>query len=252
MYGIINFSHSDPLYNAIEDKGMFVRSTPGEILRGILAGELDGGMVSLVSCLSNSSLKLEKVVTISSKSTTLSTELVSSGKPLMPGMQISATAHTETTSFYLSLVLNALGITHTVVKSRETSANALLSASDYALVIGDEALSLYRSEYHILLDTGFEFSRIFSLPPVYAVTVSGKGKDCSSYLKELSNAASAASEFREGAAAALSEKTGISQEIVRSYYRNIRYRYEPVFDKTISVVVEHMNMTRTHRGSQKE
>ncbi len=245
MYGIIDFSHSDPLYSAIEEKDLFIRAHPGEILRRVLAGELDGGMVSLVSCLRNPSLQIEKVATISSRAATLSTLLVSSEKNLAPGMNIATTAHTKTTSLYLSLILNAMSIPHTLNQGSSTDAASLLKESDFALVIGDEALSLYRSDLRILLDIGYEFSRLFSLPPVYAVTVSGEGRDCSPYLRILRTASTEASKLREEAAGTLSRKLGIRKEIALSYYRNIKYNYDPVFDRTISVVAEHLKGIQT-------
>ena len=47
---------------------------------------------------------------------------------------------------------------------------SLLENADYALVIGDDAIRAYSGYANILMDVGLEFSKLYGLEPVYAVS----------------------------------------------------------------------------------
>ena len=78
MLGIINFTHSDPLYQAYGDKSAVIRETPKKLLELLLNGKIDCAMISLLEYFRHmDSLELVESATISSRSGTMSTLLVS-------------------------------------------------------------------------------------------------------------------------------------------------------------------------------
>ncbi len=171
IYGIIDLMHSDPLYFSLKNDIDIRRESAKDILNDIEHGKIDAGMVSLVSFL-RSKLNLVKTGNIHTLSNTISTVLISRKNHLKNSMEIGVTSMTETTSFYLSLILNKMNIKFKFKKSNYIDADNILNENDYALVIGDEALKVYSYKYNILMDIGYEFSRLYNLAPVYAVTAS--------------------------------------------------------------------------------
>lgn len=235
-YRILDYSHSDPLYRSLEPNLKVDRGTPSENLKVVLDGEYSESMISLVSYLENrEELKLLPTANIHSISTTGSTLLVSSGATIKKSMEISVTANTRTTSHYLSLILRSMGIEYKFRNGEETSADSLLEESDYALVIGDEALKIFGTGHRILLDIGYEFSRIFGRLPVYAVTVSLEDKK--SDVTDLVNQSilSYKTHIRECAANA-SSHLGVPIGIMMWYYKLIRYDFSGPVRSTIDFV----------------
>ncbi len=239
MIGIINFTHSDPLYNSLGKKEGIIRESPGKILKMVLEGSLEGGMVSLVSLLENR-LELVKGANIHSISNTMSTLLVSKGKELSKSMDIAVTSHTRTTELYLEMALKGLGISYRLIHTEFTEAEDLLTIADYALVIGDEALKVYGSTPRILLDTGFEFSRQYHLQPLYAVMCHRPGEGEPSGIEYVNSAVFPSHATKEKAAESASERLGISLSVMRRYYSVIRYDYQGVLNDTVDFVSRHL------------
>ncbi|AKA47956.1 hypothetical protein IX51_01350 [uncultured archaeon] len=238
MIGIINFTHSDPLYSAIRRKDIIVRESPAKILGMILDDELDGGMVSLVSLIENG-LNLSRGANIHSISTTMSTILVSRGKQMGKDMEIAVTSHTRTTELYTEMVLKGLGINYKMIHADETYAEDLLSIADYALVIGDEALRVYGSGLRILFDTGYEFSRLYHLQPLYAA-LAYKGVSEPDDMEAVNEAVHPSREDIESSVGEASEKLGLDPGLMRRYYSFIRYDYPPHLDRTVEFVRKHL------------
>lgn len=245
MIGIINFVHSDPLYLAIEDKKEAVRKTPSGILESVLAREIDIGMISLISYLERKDLlNLEETANIHTRRMTMSTLLVSRGKSVSDGMKIAVTSHTRTTVFYLELILKKMGISYEIIHTDRTKAEELLEMAEYALVIGNEALMVYSTKHRILMDIGYEFSRLFSMMPVYAVTVSLKGTEVKQDLETLKRAVELSEKYKEEASQTNSTKFGLSKEIFRKYYSVIDYSFSDQVRKTIHLIddIYHLNI----------
>lgn len=238
MIGIINFTHSDPLYSAVRRKDLVVRDSPANILEKVLDGKLEGGMVSLVSLI-RSNLNLSRGANIHSIATTMSTILVSNGKPISKNLEIAVTSHTRTTEFYTEMVLKALGINYKMIHTDYTDADDLLSVSDYALVIGDEALRVYGSSLRILFDTGFEFSRLYHLQPLYAV-MGYTGSQEPEGMDAVNEAVYPSSDDIETSASNASERLGLRLDLMRRYYSLIRYDYPSQLDRTIEFVMKHI------------
>ena len=226
MIGLINFTHSDPLYSAFPEKDLVLRDTPKNLLASILKGEIGCGMISLFEYFENrDALELVESATIHSMKGTMSTLLVSRTGRLKKSMRIAITEHTRTTAVYLELILQKINIDYEFVWSSEREAEALLDEAEYALVIGDEALRVYGTTLRIIWDIGFQFSSIFSLMSVFSVTVKRKGTDCTKEAENLEIAIRDSPAHTESCVEVDSEKLGLPAEILRQYFRTIRYDF---------------------------
>lgn len=179
-------------------------------------------MVSLLSYLQHTGelhALPEPIIAFSGQ--TLSTLLVSDGMPLSRKMQIAVSADTKTTQWYLESVLHALRLQVSIVESESIEADELLTQAPYALVIGDEALKVFSGTKNVLLDVGFEFQRTFGMDPLYAISVS-RG------YRKFADGDWFRSAFQHfpKCAAELSTKLGISANLTKRYYENIRYSFD--------------------------
>ncbi len=239
--GLINFSHSDPLEAMLDPLFQITRDVPSVLLEEVLSGKLDYAMVSLLSYYSRrSELKILEGPTIHSISRTMSTLLVSNGGGMDGIGDVAVTSHTQTTEFYLGLILHELGISWKPIRCDFTEASDLLGVADYALLIGDEALRSYRPEFRILIDVGKEFSSLAGLPPVYAVTVS-KIQGKSDRLADSDDMARLEPRYDDAAVVRTSMRIGVSPEIVRQYYRCIRYSYDQQVRASIGFALDRFN-----------
>ncbi|EQB71352.1 MAG: hypothetical protein AMDU1_APLC00029G0022 [Thermoplasmatales archaeon A-plasma] len=226
MIGLINFTHSCPLHRAYPDPAGMVMDSPRGIISSILDGSIACGMVSLLEYFSHRDvLELENSAVISSIGPVISTLLVSRGTLPHKGMEIAVTRHTRTTEMYLKYILRSEGIEYETKPSSSTEAQDLLNEAEFALVIGDEALSAFSSGFRIIWDIGYEFNRISSHAPVFAVTVKRKGVGCSREIGHLNSAMMHAHEFRDECTVESARKLGISSAIMKRYYSLVRYEF---------------------------
>lgn len=234
MLGIINFTHSDHLYAAYGDKSLVLRETPKNILKYILQGKLDCGMVSLFEFLENQDrLELVESATIHSLKGTMSTLLVTRNATISSPMKIAVTEHTRTTAVYLELVLKRMKIEYTLVWSREREAEALLKEAEYALVIGDEALKVYSTDLKIVWDLGYQFNALYSMLPVFSVTVKAKGKKCSREIELLDQAVRDSPDNIEQFADEDARKLGLPVDTMRRYFHTILLDFNKEVKKTV-------------------
>lgn len=235
MLGIINFTHSDHLYAAYGDKSLVLRETPKNILKYILQGRLDCGMVSLFEYLENQDrLELVESATIHSLKGTMSTLLVTRKATISSPMKIAVTEHTRTTAVYLELVLKKMKIDYTLIWSREREAEALLMEADYALVIGDEALKVYSTDMRIIWDLGYQFSALYSMMPVFSVTVKAKGKECSREIELLDQAVRDSPEYIDQFVEEDSGRLGLPADTMRRYFHTIQLDFNNEVKKTVN------------------
>ncbi|MCL4451102.1 MAG: hypothetical protein M1327_00545 [Candidatus Thermoplasmatota archaeon] len=208
------------------------RASPARSLSNVLDSRSMVSMVSLVSYLRNSKdLFILKEPVIAFAGQTLSTLLVSRNKEIHNNMEIAVSADTETTKWYMSNVLRAMKINFSIKTSEHIEAEDLLSDSDYALVIGDEALKVFSSRLTVVLDIGYEFMRIFQMFPLYAVSVYREGKPDISE-EWISNA----DKYKDIAAQELASRLDISPILARRYYGNVRYHEDESTRNTLSFV----------------
>lgn len=218
IWSFLKMSHSDPLVLSY-GRDDYNRASPDKCLKSVLSGESLKSMVSLVSYIENMDrIRMIDGPLISFKNQSVSTLLVSNERYLSYDIEIAVSGDTRTTEFYMEKVLDAMRIGFKVRRSRKLEAEDLLNEAPYALVIGDEALKVYGSRYRILLDIGFEFSRIFQMIPVYAVSTALHDSPITSddfYMKT--------DLFRQKCTDDLSNRLNISRMIVSRYYSNLSY-----------------------------
>lgn len=235
-YCILNYTHSDPLFKSLEGKMDIARENPLNSLRGVLKGSYEASVVSLISYLDNrNSLKVLPTANIHSMGTTGSTLLLSSGNLMGRHMKIAVTEATRTTSFYLSEVLKKMNIEFSLVQEDAQDAETLLERADYALVIGDEALKIYGSTYRILLDVGFEFSRLFRKSPLFAVTVQRKDGN-EELASEINEAMRDHEKYNEQCSKEAADRLSLNPRIMEWYYSLIEYSYDNHVSDTLKYV----------------
>ena len=226
MIGLINFTHSCPLHRAYPEPAEMATDSPREIISSILGGSISCGMVSLLEYFSHRDvLELENSAVISSRGPVISTLLVSRGSLPHNGMEIAVTRHTRTTEMYLKYILRSEGVEYKTKPSSSTEARDLLKESEFALVIGDEALRAFSSGFRIIWDIGYEFNRISSHAPVFAVAVKRRGMNCSREIRNLNTAVTDAHKFREECTVESVSKLGITSAIMKRYYSLVRYEF---------------------------
>ena len=217
-WSFLKMSHSDPLVLSY-GKDDYVRTSPDKCLRSVLSGESLHSMVSLVSYIENRDrIRMIDGPLISFRNQSVSTLLISKDRYLSNNIEIAVSGDTRTTEFYMERVFEAMRIKFNVNRSNRIEAADLLNESPYALVIGDEALKVYGSRYRILLDIGFEFSRIFQMIPVYAVSTALADSSVNVEDFFLNT-----DQFRPKCTDDLSSRLGISRMIVSRYYSNLSY-----------------------------
>ena len=237
MIGLINLSHSDPLYMSFP-AGETVRNSAAVNMKYLLEGRIEIGMVSLVSFIQNmDKLKLIRSMNIHSRANTVSTLLISKFNYLKDNMKINVTSLTKTTELYLKLVLDKMGISYEIRESEYSDADTLLKTSDYALIIGDNAIEAYSGNLNILMDIGLEFSKQYNMYPVYAVSAADENTDVdSSMVNYLDSHIKESSKYVNEAANLNSIKFNVKEEVMHEYYRSIDYSFNDPVMRTIDYI----------------
>ncbi|GGM71005.1 hypothetical protein GCM10007108_06330 [Thermogymnomonas acidicola] len=234
MVDLISFLHSEPLSLALREKCSVERYEPGRILERLLDGQARTGMVSLLAYMENrDALRLSRSASIHTAHTTMSTLLLGRGQGLRKSIEVAVTRYTRTTEFYLSLILRRLNVDFRLYRSDGTEAADLLGEREYALVIGDEALRAYSQGYSIVMDIGSEFSRLYNLAPLYAVTVSSDEAE-----EEILRQGVRDSDMHRLECVPLGVERGIRADIARRYLSLIRYDWSPLTERTLSFIGE--------------
>ena len=175
--GRISFIHNDPAFYYLEHKPpndiQLISATPRELLNSILHEELDFAPISSIAVHQHRD-KLSPVPTLSvhSEGPALSTIVIArkdQEREIRDGDQIAITNYTETSARMLSAILRKKKINTVFINSSFTSIDQLLNEAPYALVIGNEALSVSNDRRKIL-DLGEEWWSITKHPAVFAVS----------------------------------------------------------------------------------
>ncbi len=195
----------------------------------VMSGKVDYAMISVVDYFKNSDqLQLVRGPTITGLGHSMSNLLISRNEEPHDGMRIGVTSQTETTAFFLRMVLDKTFPDSILVRSKHSDPSSLLEENDFALVIGDAALAVYSSSFRIIFDVTHMFSRLYNLYSIYAVTVKKKGSDSSDVFPV---------DFRvtpwEKRKMAASLEIGISPGILQSYYEAISYDYDSIIHEHI-------------------
>lgn len=217
--------HSIPLKYSLSKHFRVEENNPRINLEKIKKGQLDYGMVALVRMFSNGDdLKIVKGPTITGKIHSMSNLLISNGKKMYNGMEIAVTSETDTTSFYLSLILDKYFPDSQMILCKREDPEGLLEESDFALVIGDNALSVYRKNYTVLMDISYMITKIFEIPPIYAVTATSSKENLDNHMWNVNSEI-----YRE----VLNNFNENERDFMDYYYRSISYEYNRITEMSV-------------------
>ncbi|MCZ6613529.1 MAG: hypothetical protein O6762_02475 [Thaumarchaeota archaeon] len=240
--GRISFLISDPVYYHFENEDhdgiKIISSTPKQLLRMLLQGEIDIAPVASSNLLSpeNRLVKLP-VMSIHSKGPIMSAIVVSDKySKLRSDARIALTADTSASSLMLKRILQFSNVNATLVDASETSALTLLQAEEFALVIGDDALRARLGNHNIVLDIGEEWWKLTGTPAVFAVTAAVEENYNSSReefavvekrLRKIVLEMNGLNEVAESS----SRKSGLPLDLILEYFRNLRFNYDRSVDQ---------------------
>ncbi len=234
---MINLIHSDPLDHVAEENFEVSRSDTRSNLRDLLDGKVDYSMISLVDYFKNrESLSLADGPTISGRGKSDSNLLVSNGSDPFPGMRVAVTSETETTAFFLKLILERLFPGSVLIRSRSNSVENLLKEEDFALVIGNRALDIYRTDTKIIFDITHMISKIFNMHSIYAVTVSLTDKGTDENLVALKNIPrwTITRDLDR-----ISKEHNMEKAILNEYYQSLTYDLNSLMRKEIRTFMDY-------------
>ena len=237
MIGLINISHSDPLSMTFSQEEI-VRKSAADNYVDLKNGKTEIGMISLVTYLKNKdTLNIVKTMNIHTRANSISAILVSRFNHIKNNIKVNVTSLTKTSEFYMKLVLEKIGISYEINESEYSDCENLLENADYALVIGDDAIRAYSGYANILMDVGLEFSKLYGLEPVYAVSATRSDieisetriKDLNRHIKDSRNYISECVEKNY-------LKFHVKRELMEEYYRVMDYSFTDSVMKTIEFV----------------
>ena len=200
-----------------------------ENLSLVMSGKVDYAMVSIVDYFRNAdALDLVRGPTITGLRHSMSNLLISKGDDPRDGMKIGITSQTETTAFFLRLILDKTFPNSRLVRSKHSDAASMLKENDFALVIGDMALSVFSTSFRIIFDVTHMFSRLYNIYSIYAVTVKKKGSDSSNIFPV---------DFKvtpwEKKKISASIRDNVPSGILQRYYEVISYDYDSIIHEHI-------------------
>ncbi len=234
---LINLIHSDPLEHFAEGKFEISRSNTRANLKDVLNGDVDFSMISLIDYFNNSeALNLVDGPTISGRGKSNSNLLVSKGGDPFPGMRIAVTSETESTAFYLKLVMEKLFPGSELIRSKMSSASELLKEEDFALVIGNRALDIYQTDIKIIFDITHMISKLFNMHSIYAVTVSLKDTEYNETLSTLKNIPKWTIIKDIGR---ISGEHQMGRGILLEYYQSLTYDLNSLMRKEIKIFMDY-------------
>ncbi|MCL4345912.1 MAG: hypothetical protein M1375_03540 [Candidatus Thermoplasmatota archaeon] len=235
-FELINLIHSEPLAAHLEGRFSIHRGTTRENLKMVLSGKTDYAMVSIVDYFRHmNELELVHGPTITGKIHSMSNLVISRDLDPYPGMNVAVTAETDTTAFFLREILDEMYPGSNLIRSRRSKPDELLSEEDFALVIGNNALTVYESSFRVLFDVTKMFGKLFDLYSIYAVTVARKDSGMNISMKgEFEVEPWEKTELVDS----VSSKFGISRNIISDYFSAISYDYDSVIEKQIGVIRE--------------
>jgi len=250
--GRISFLITDPVYYHFEKEDLdgikIISSTPKQLLRMLLKGEIDMAPIASSNLLTseNGLVKLP-IMSIHSKGPIMSAIVVSHKySKLRRDAKIAVTADTSASSLMLKKILQLSNINAALVDASETSARTLLQDEEFALVIGDDALRARLDNHNIVLDIGEEWWRLTRTPAVFAVTAAVKENYDKSRV-EFANVQRILKKIvldnRDliEVAESSSRRSGLPLDLILDYFRNLRFIYDRSVDQGLRRLSEIMD-----------
>ncbi len=241
---LIDLIHSDPLAEYSEKDFVVTRGNTRDNLIHVMNGSVDYAMISLVDYFKNTDkLKIVDGPTISGKIHSNSNLLISKGDDPYAGMYVAVSSETETTAFFLKLLLDKLYPDSKLLRSKKGDADDLLKEQNFALVIGNNALDIYKTNLRILLDVTHMMSRIFNRYSIYSVTVSLKNTENDPNLNRVKQVPSW---FINKHIKKISSERKISEMLLRTYYSALTYDFNEIILENITEYEKDYAKIREH------
>ena len=179
--GLISYTHNDPLLYYFKKKRhdniKVVRNNPKVLADLLLRGELDIAQVSLAKLARHYNLTVVPATAVHCQGPSLSSIVASKSKVKLDSNSIiNISSETETSSLLLRWILRRKGIANRMIECEAGNAESLLARSDYALLIGDEALKVKLAGINVIFDIGDEWYRSTKKPCIFAVSAIKKTK----------------------------------------------------------------------------
>lgn len=165
-------------YYWLEKQGYdVVESNPREMTE-LLGSSIDFAPVPAFYYLLNKERLRSYDFCVASTNRVISVLVVSRNNKSLDNSSIAVTNHSMTSVNLLKIILREKGMENELVIPQDSKPTPLLDSSDYALVIGDEAIKA-RMLYRVVMDLGEEWYELTGKPMVFGISASSKGFDAS-------------------------------------------------------------------------
>ena len=136
----------------------------------------------------------------------------------------------------MKLILERLFPGSVLIRSRSNSVENLLKEEDFALVIGNRALDIYRTDTKIIFDITHMISKIFNMHSIYAVTVSLTDRGTDENLVALKNIPrwTITRDLDR-----ISKEHNMEKGILNEYYQSLTYDLNSLMRKEIRTFMDY-------------
>ncbi len=165
-------------YYWLEKQGYdVVESNPREMTE-LLGSSIDFAPVPAFYYLLNKERLRSYDFCVASTNRVISVLVVSRNNKSLDNSSIAVTDHSMTSVNLLKIILREKGMENELVAPQDSKPTPLLNNSNYALVIGDEAIKA-RMLYRVVMDLGEEWYELTGKPMVFGISASLIGFDAS-------------------------------------------------------------------------
>ncbi len=240
--GLISYTHNDPLLYYFEkqspDNVKIFRNKPKVLADRLLRGELDIAQISLAKLARHHNLTVVPASAVHSQGPSLSSFVASNSKvKLESNSIINISSETETSSLLLRWILKRKGIANQMMECAAGNAEALLAGSDYALLIGDEALKVKLAGINIILDVGDEWYQSTKKPCIFAVSAIKRNNivnpDIIEGVHMLRQAVAFANDNIETISSLVANERGLDAMSLANYFSSLRLDFDQNMENSI-------------------
>lgn len=240
--GLISYTHNDPLLYYFNrkryDNVRVVRDKPKVLADLLLRGELDIAQVSLAKLARHRNLMVVPATAVHCQGPSLSSLVASKSKVKFDSNSIiNISSETETSSLLLGWILKRKGIVNRMIECEAGNAESLLAGSDYALLIGDEALKVKLAGINVIFDIGDEWYRSTKKPCIFAVSAIKKTDivtpDIIEGVHMLRQAVSFANDNIETITSLASNQRGLDEVSLTNYFSSLHLDFDQDMENSI-------------------
>ncbi len=210
-------------YYWLEKQGYdVVESNPREMTE-LLGSSIDFAPVPAFYYLLNKDRLRSYNFCVASTDRVISVLVVSRNNKDLNKGSIAITNHSMTSVNLLKVILREKGMENKLVAPHSSKPTPLLDNSEYALVIGDEAIKA-RMLYRVVMDLGEEWYELTGKPMVFGISASLKGVDASATDELVMESIDWGWENLEEIVAAAESKFKMPGEFLEEYFKTLSYK----------------------------